>query len=1074
MPKLTFKGNILKLLFFRFFYIISILTIISIIFLNEDSWRVIYDTSQGVITSTAYAQVAWNGTLATLTPEEKKYLSTISTIRIANTTDYPPYDFVDQNKPAGFSIDYLRLIGEKLYVTVEFVTDPSWQELMKKFDVGEIDVLHALAKTPEREKKMFFTKPYATAMETLIVKKGVPPVKTLSYFNGKTFAVIRNWKQEEFLKKYHPEINLLAVDSSLEMLKAVADGRADATAMFDTVALYYINKFLYTNLELASPMSRFGVTGSFNTHIAIRKDAPLLHSIIEKAIDAVSLSEKQSLRKKWFGDDFESGNSKIDLTEEDQAYLRKHPSISVAFDIDWPPVESVDENGKMQGIAFGYLELLSKKIGIQFSPAKHRLWKNMLNAVRDGDIDMLSAVAITKQRKKWLGFTKPYLNFQLVIATSKDVRYVPSLNELGDSPVAVAGNYSSYDILTLNHPNLNLQTLPTVKDGLMAVTKGEVFAFLGSLATISHVISREGITGVKISGETPYSYNICMATRNDNTLLLSILQKALAAISQEEHNEIHSKWMRVTYEHRVNYMLLWQIIGGTVLLMTIILYWNRRLRIMAEELEKAKDKAETANNAKSLFLSNMSHELRTPMNAIIGFSNLIGNDRTLSREHQEHLRIVKRSGEHLLNLINDILDMSKIEAGKITLNENDFNFHQFLKNIEAMLRLKAESKSLSMIFEISPNIPQYVRADETKLRQVLVNLIGNAVKFTQKGKITIRIQEKKYEKESLMQTIRFEIMDTGPGISPDETVALFEPFAQTDTGRQSQEGTGLGLPISRKIVQVMGSDITVNSEPGKGTVFAFDIRFHLISREVIKIRSKPRRPVAIESGQPIYKLLIVDDTSDSRNLFIKILQPFGFELREAENGREAVDIWKEWLPHLIWMDIRMPIMNGFEAVKMIREMETFQRIKEKTVIIAQTASSFEEEREKIVRAGCDDFLRKPFKESEIFELMYKHLGIRFVYESIEVESSEHFLRHKEEIIPENFVDLPDVLLKKLKNAAINGDVDRIEMIIEEIRVKHSELADWMTAMAYDFEYGKIIHMIEDIEKKRHKTDPYSA
>lgn len=419
----------------------------------------------------------------------------------------------------------------------------------------------------------------------------------------------------------------------------------------------------------------------------------------------------------------------------------------------------------------------------------------------------------------------------------------------------------------------------------------------------------------------------------------------------------------------------------------------------------------------------------------------------------------------MLTLINQVLDFSKIEAGHISLDEKSFDLYSLLNDVIDMLKLKAEKKLLALVFEKSPDISQYVRADESKLKQVLVNLIGNAVKFTSKGFVTVRIKKKEYERKSLTQTLCFEIEDTGPGISPGETDTLFKPFVQTDTGRQHQEGTGLGLSISRRFIQLMGGDIAVRSEPGKGTLFFFEIKVHVISGEEIVSKAKSRRPATLESGQPTYKLLIVDDTSDTRNLFVNILQPFGFELREAENGREAVDIWQDWRPHLIWMDIRMPVMNGYEAVNMIRRMETAHETEEKTVIIAQTASSFEEDRKKIIEAGCDDFLRKPFKEFEIFELMRRHLGISYVYESIKEESSEHSRQRPAEIIPEMISGIPDLLLKKLKEAAVNLDVERIERIIEEIRLIHSEFADWLKGMNDDFEYNKIIQMVEDIERK---------
>lgn len=492
------------------------------------------------------------------------------------------------------------------------------------------------------------------------------------------------------------------------------------------------------------------------------------------------------------------------------------------------------------------------------------------------------------------------------------------------------------------------------------------------------------------------------------------------------------------------------------------------------ELARAKERAESASRAKSAFLANMSHELRTPMNAILGFSQLIRRDRTIAPEHRDHLEIIRRGGEHLLALINDILDMSKIEAGKTTLNEKNFDLHHLMAGLEDMMRLKAEKKFLYLIVEKSPDIPRYVRTDETKLRQVLVNLIGNAVKFTKEGGVVVRAKTAGRENDSFAETLCFEIEDSGLGIAPEELAILFEPFAQTDTGRRSSEGTGLGLPISRKFVKLMGGDITVRSEPGKGALFTFDITVQAAAGEDVESKPASRNPVAIEAGQPEFRLLIVDDTPESRYLLVKLLQPFGFVLREAANGREAVDIWQDFRPHLIWMDIQMPIMNGFEAVKRIREIETSNTFSEEkgeavgetkpqTIIIALTASTFEDERSDILEAGCDDFLRKPFRESDLFELIRRHIGVRFVYRDDETETRKtDFPKRIEDLSPELVSGIPDGLMEHLKKAAAELDVEEVERHVAKLRETHSELADILADFAYNFSYGKIVQIIESV------------
>ncbi|MCP4348757.1 MAG: response regulator [Desulfobacterales bacterium] len=484
-----------------------------------------------------------------------------------------------------------------------------------------------------------------------------------------------------------------------------------------------------------------------------------------------------------------------------------------------------------------------------------------------------------------------------------------------------------------------------------------------------------------------------------------------------------------------------------------------------KELAVAKEKAEIANQAKSTFLANMSHELRTPLNVILGFSRMLGRSANLGPEEKKNTSVICRSGEHLLNLINDVLEMSRIEAGRIVLSENDFDLHRILDDVKDMFFLKSREKGLRLISECDAGVPRYIRTDEAKLRQVLVNLIGNAVKFTEKGGIFLRVRQLSDEGgEEKKADFQFEIKDTGEGIAPDELGSLFDAFVQTETGRKSQEGTGLGLLISRKFVQMMGGDITVESEAGRGTVFRFGIQARIADSSEILTEKPERRVTAMAPEQPKYRILIADDNKPNRTLLLRLLALPGFELREAENGKEAVEIWEKWEPHLIFMDIRMPVMDGCNATKAIRSSTASnpQHATRNTVIIAVTASVFEEDRILVMSAGCDDFIRKPFEDTKVFEVIKQHLGVQFIYEDTEGSMKRENGDKNATLMQENLATLPHELLSELKQAATDGDSERLHQTIAGIRPHNAGLADELTGLTDDFAFDTILDMIQKL------------
>ncbi|GAB4212611.1 MAG: hypothetical protein OHK0012_07180 [Synechococcales cyanobacterium] len=474
----------------------------------------------------------------------------------------------------------------------------------------------------------------------------------------------------------------------------------------------------------------------------------------------------------------------------------------------------------------------------------------------------------------------------------------------------------------------------------------------------------------------------------------------------------------------------------------------------AEQAEiQARQAAEAANKAKSTFLANMSHELRTPLNAIIGFSQLMNRDPHLSDKQRQTLGTILRSGEHLLELINDVLDMAKIEAGKIVLQPDPFDLWQMLETIQEMLTVRAEAKQLRLTVIRDPNLPQVIVGDEKKLRQVLINIVGNAIKFTSQGSVTLTATGAAGQHTPGDPVIlSFAVSDTGLGMTPEELVMLFQAFVQTDTSKKVSEGTGLGLAISRQFVQLMGGDITVASQKGVGTTFTISIQAPLGQSQTLTQQASFRHVTGLAPDQPPYRILVVDDRPENRDLLDQLLTGIGFQVRQASDGQEAIQQWQDWDPHAIFMDKQMPVMDGLQATRHIRDHQGSRTTK----IIALSASVFEQNRAEWQQAGCDDFVPKPFREQQIFEKLAQHIGVRFIQGS--PTSTSGSPAPKRALTRDMLQAMPPTWIAQFHQAALALSNRKMKQLIQEIPTEQQELAEVLTLMVKKVQIDPILAM----------------
>ncbi|WP_420589017.1 response regulator [Bacterioplanoides sp.] len=973
--------------------------------------------------------------LTNLSQAERDWLQQNPVIPIGIDGRWPPVDFVnEEGEVSGILKDHLDYLQQVLDVRFEAQRFSSFGEMAKAAQQGLIPLAATMVETPKRKQHLWFTQPYFAAMKVLVSNRNGEYFDSFSALADKTLAIEEGFYLVDIIEKNYPDVRIRIFPSTEKALIALSTGSVDAYIGNQAVV-----RWVMSNLQL----NNLVVSGGTGMPLALQRFAvfkdpdwqPLV-SIIDKALLSMPEKKRQMILSNWMAlREHPANNTLFTLTELEQKYLQQFSSLTMGSDTNWPPFDFVDEEGKPKGLSAEYNELVSQLIHKPFVPVYHTTWQETLKAFKRGELDLISGVNPTVERREYMAFTKPYMVHPYMILVHSDTRFVNSFSDLNGKRVGVGASYAIEEILQRDQPDLELVPFASGEDALIALSAKEIDAYVGLLGTSSWTLETVGIRNVKVAAPTGYQYKQSIGVRKDKPELVEILNKAIDHIPDYKRQEIKNNWFKVEFEHQVNRAQVVEAVVITLVviipILIVILIWNRKLNQARERLQEsqkrlaeAKDAAEQASQFKSQFLANMSHEIRTPMNAIVGMNHLLLRS-GLNDRQQEYADKIKQSATALLGVINDILDFSKVEAGRLDIEHVPFNLHSVFTELSDMLALKAAEKGIEVLLDVEPGIAVNLVGDPLRLGQVLINLTQNAIKFTDQGEVVVTVRE--LSRKESQSELEFTVRDTGIGIAPDEMQRLFEPFTQADgSSTRKYGGTGLGLNISRQLVNLMGGQLNANSTPGEGSCFSFRLNFTTQGES-------HQNQFVPDSQLKGLKVLVIDDNPSARQLLREMLESFSFQVDTLAGGEEALFLLQQQELYddpygLVIADWQMPGINGIDTLCGIRQASLLH--KPATVLI--TAYGREDVLASAENHQLDALLIKPINASILFDTIMRIFSERSSANNSQHDISEVWLQGNVLLVEDHEINQA-VALEFLHSVGIIADtasngVEAIEAI----------------------------------------------